>query len=445
MPAHSATATSPILTLQFGMSQPGSSRREFLRTVGVTSAALMAPLPLAAAGASERQARFGSTSTGGAHIAAPRGLALAPNDFLFESGLTYLQTGSLGPTPRPVLEKALGAWTTLESNPAAQGYGPLEHALEEVRAKAAGFLGCRTEEMILTNCTTEGMNWIAQGLGLAAGDRVLTTDQEHPGGRVCWDYAVRKFGIGLDVVPIAPGETDTQAIVLRFLRAITPKTKVLSFSHLLSSTGLRMPVAELSQLAREHGCLAVVDGAQAVGAIAVDLKALGCHAYATSGHKWLLAPKGTGLLYLSEELGARIDPIALQSGRAGYSASSGVSSIPSVVGLGAAIDYLTTIGMAKVEAHNLALRERLHGALAAIPQLSIVSGGAGPTASPLLSYRLPDAVKSGDLHARLRTRHHVEVKVVPGNWFNGQRISTHLFNTEQDIDALLRALTAELR
>lgn len=416
------------------MTHSGSTRRDFLRLMGATSAALMAPAPLAA------------HVTGDDRVnGTPRGLALAPDDFLLEPGLTYLQTGSLGPTPRPVMEKVIGAWTTLETNPAAQGYGPLEHALDEVRAKAATFLGCKTEEMILTNCTTEGMNWIVEGLGLAAGDHVLTTDQEHPGGRVCWDYAVRRFGVVLDVVPIPPGENDPQAIVLRFLRAITPRTKVLSFSHLLSSTGLRMPVAELSQLAREHGCLAVVDGAQAVGGIAVDLKALGCHAYATSGHKWLLAPKGTGLLYLSEELGSRVDPVALQSGRAGYSASSGVTSIPSVVGLGAAIDYVTRIGIAKVEAHNLALRERLHTALAAIPQLRIVSGAAGATASPLLSYRLPDQVKSGELHVRLRERHHVEVKVVPGNWFNGQRISTHLFNTEQDVEALVRALSTELR
>lgn len=418
------------------MNSNHASRREFLRTAGVTSAAaLLAPTSLPAA-----------MHAKGLHVppAVPRGLALAPDDFMFEPGLTYLQTGSLGPTPRPVMEKTIAAWTTLERNPAAQGYGPLEHALEEVRAKAATFLGCKTEELVLTNCTTEGMNWVAQGLGLSAGDHVLTTDQEHPGGRVCWDYLVRKHGIVLDIVTIPPGEHDAQAIVERFRAAVTPRTRVFSFSHLLSSTGLRMPVAPLSALARERGCIAVVDGAQAVGAIAVNVKSLGCHVYATSGHKWLLAPKGTGLLYLSEELGSAVDPIALQSGRAGYSASSGVASLPSVIGLGAAIDYLTTIGIAKIESHNLALRARLHAALASLPQVTVVSGGAGALASPLLSYRLPDRVPAGALHARLREKHHVEVKVVPGNWFNGQRISTHLFNTERDVDAFVRALAAEV-
>ncbi|MBK6844986.1 MAG: aminotransferase class V-fold PLP-dependent enzyme [Gemmatimonadetes bacterium] len=162
------------------MTRTTASRRDFLRTVGVSSAAAMlAPAPLAAEPTAPRIASSTRAPTGTTR--APRGLALAPDDFLFEPGLTYLQTGSLGPTPRPVMERTIGAWTTLESNPAAQGYGPLEHAIEAVRAKAAAFLGCKTDEMVLTNCTTEGMNWVAQGLGLAAGDHVLTTDQEHPG------------------------------------------------------------------------------------------------------------------------------------------------------------------------------------------------------------------------------------------------------------------------
>jgi selenocysteine lyase/cysteine desulfurase len=375
---------------------------------------------------------------------APRGLAAASGDFLFAPGLVYLQTGSLGPTPRPVMERTIAAWKELELDPVEYGYGPQEKAMDAVREKAAGFLGCKTDELVLTRCTTEGMNWVAQGLGLTSGDRVLTTDQEHPGGRVCWDYVARRYGVAIDIVVIPPGENDAQAIIDRFAKSITPRTRALSFSHLLTSTGLRMPVAELSALARARGCIAVVDGAQAVGGIAVDVKALGCHVYATSGHKWLLGPKGTGLLYLSEELGKTVDPIALQSGRAAYSASSGVSSIPSVLGLAAAIDYHLGIGTARIEAHNLDLRNRLHGALQSVPRLRVVSAPPGPLASPLLTYTLPVDRNADALHTRLREKHKVEVKVVPTNWFNGQRISTHLFNTERDLDTLVKALVVEL-
>ena len=402
------------------------SRREFLSTLGAaTLAGALPPVPPGV-------------------VLPPRGLAPDPADFLFSPGLHYLQTGSLGPTPRPVLEQAIAFWRELERNPTAVGYGAQEQAMDEVRHRAAGFLGCGTDELVLTRCTTDGMNQVAQGLRLSAGDRVLTTDQEHPGGRSCWDYLARTAGVGIDVVPIAPEAHDPEAIVAAFARAITPRTRVLSFSHLLSSTGLRMPVRALSLLARDRGCLAVVDGAQAAGGVAVDVKALGCHAYATSGHKWMLGPKGTGLLYLSAELGDRVDPIQLQAGRAAYSASSGVTSLPSVLGLGAAIDYVEAIGIGAIEAHNLRLRERVRAGLARLPRVMLVGAPDGPQATPLVSYRLPPAVEAHRLYQALLERHQVMVKVVPGNWFNGQRISTHLFNTEADVDALLEALAAEL-
>jgi selenocysteine lyase/cysteine desulfurase len=205
-----------------------------------------------------------------------------------------------------------------------------------------------------------------------------------------------------------------------------------------------MPVVELSALARAHGAIAVVDGAQAAGGIQVDVKALGCHVYATSGHKWLLGPKGTGLLYLSEELGAKVDPISLQAGRAAYSDSSGVCNMPGVIGLGAAIDYISAIGIARVEAHNVALRNQLYEALRSVPKLRVVSAQAGPLASPLLTYTLPDEVDSKAMLARLRDRHNVMVKMVPKQWLNGNRISTHLFNSESDLDKLVAALKREL-
>lgn len=417
------------------MSDTPHTRRAFLSSLSALSAAGL--VPRVAWAASDELAR----PSGGSQT--PRGLA-APDDFGFAPGLVYLQTGSLGPTPRPVMERTIAAWKELELNPSFRGYGEHEHAMDAVRAQAAAFIGCKTEELVLTNCTTEGMNWVAQGLSLAAGDRVLTSDQEHPGGRVCWDYVVRRFGVALDVVAIPPSENDAQAIVDRFRKQITPRTRVLSFSHLLSSTGLRMPVAELSALARLRGCIAVVDGAQALGGIAVDVKALGCHAYATSGHKWLLAPKGTGLLYLSEELGKAIDPISLQGGRAAYSESSGVTSIPSVLGMGAALEYLSAIGLRQVESHNLALRNRLFAALKGVPQVRVVSAAPGANASPLLTYELPEKFESRAFQQLMREKHTIELKVVPKNWLNGNRVSTHLFNTEHDVDTLVAALKAEL-
>ena len=397
------------------------SRRDFLGTVGGASiAGLAAPA-----------------------WTLPRTVEAATSDYLFAGGIVYLNTGALGATPRPVMEKTVQAWHELEGNPAGLGYGSLEAAAEAVRAKGAKLLGCSVDELMITNSTSDGMNTVAQGLTLSTGQRVLTTDQEHPGGRVCWDYCARKFGAVVDTIPIRPGDT-IRAIVDRFAAAITARTRVITVSHVLTSTGFRMPIAEISALARSRNCLVVVDGAQAAGAIRVDVKALGCHAYATSGHKWIQGPKGTGLLYLRADARGAIDPIALQGGREAYTASSGVRNLPGLIGLGAAIDYLDATGFSLVEAHGLALRSRLLEGLRQLPQVTVVSPPAGPSASAILTFALPGNVESNAFATTLRDKHRLIVKSVPKEWHNGLRISTHICNTEPDVDALLRALKAEL-
>ena len=418
------TPDEPLLT---------ASRRDFVLSVGAVAAGALSPQFI------PREAT--------ARLSAPlpaRGLALAPGDFLFEPGLTYLQTGSLGPTPRPVMERVWRYWNELEGNPTHYGYGKHEFAMEDVRAKAANFIGCAKDELILTGCTTDGMNMVAHGLALGQGDHVLTTDQEHPGGRSGWEWLARTRGVRLEDVPIAPDADDPRPIIEAFSRRIRPDTKVVVFSHLLTSTGYRMPVREIADLAHSRGALIVVDGAQAAGGIAVDVKALGCDAYVTSGHKWLCGPKGTGLLYLSAALGDRVLPVQLQAGRAAYSASNGVRSLPSVMGLADSLDYLLAIGTARIEAHDLRLAARVREGLLRIPKLRVVSPPPGPRASPLVTYELPPSVPAGELRARLYEKHRVYVKVVPANFLNGQRISTHLFNTDEDVDRLHAALRAEL-
>ncbi len=352
----------------------------------------------------------------------------------------------MGPSPRPVVDHAIAIWRELERDPTAFGYGRLEAQMEDVRAKSAAQLGGATNELVLTTSTTQGINWVAQGVTLSPGDRILTTDQEQPGGRVGWDFIAARYGATIDTIAIPPGENDAAAIVERFASRLDARTRVVSVSHVLSSTGLRMPVAELCALARRGGCISVVDGAQAVGGIAVDVAQLGCDAYAASGHKWLLGPKGTGLLYLSERLGDRVKLIALQDGRKAYTHSSGVCSIPSVHGLGAAIDYTTAIGIARIEAHALALHRYAAHALAGLPKLpssACSARRAGPLASPLLTYELPAGIDAWALSDRLHDVDRVEVKGVPKQWLNGHRVSTHLFNDERDIDRLVAALGRE--
>ncbi|HVR92015.1 MAG TPA: aminotransferase class V-fold PLP-dependent enzyme [Novosphingobium sp.] len=362
----------------------------------------------------------------------------------------HLNAASLGPTSRAMLAATIEAWRRLESSPVYMGYGKsgddkVVIQADAVRGKAAALLGCDAEEIMITHGTTDGMNTVAQGIVLSAGDRILTTDQEHEGGSLCWEYRARRDGVTIDRIAILPTEFDALRIVWRFEQAITPATRIISFSHVITTTGLRMPVAEIAALARRRGILCVVDGAQAAGNIPVDVKALGCDAYATSGHKWLMGPKGTGLLYVSREADAQIVPIQWGDARRYGAEAAGVGAMTLVVGFGAALDAIRGWGMAAIERRNLDLRTRMYEGLREIEGLRVVGPPPGPLASAIVACALPDALDSRMVQQALHDRHGILVKMAEKRWLNGLRFSPHVFNTIADVDYTLRALRTELR
>ena len=365
-------------------------------------------------------------------------------DLLFPPGIVHLQTGGVGAMPRPVFDATVAAMTMVESDPAGETYGPGIGRLDKVRGKAAGLLGCELDDIILTGSATAGMFLLAQGLSFSPGDRVLTTDHEHPAGRMGWDWAARRYGVEVDTLVISPGAADPAAIVDQFKSAIRPQTRVLSFSHILFTTGVRLPAAELCQLAREQGCIAVVDGAQSAGAIPVDVRAMGCHAFSASGHKWLMGPKGTGLLYLDPDMAEHLDALPIQAGRRANSDSTGISNIAGLHGLGSAIDYIQALGPTAIEAHNMTLRQELYDALAKFPEITIPAPREGPTTSANLSFTLPDGADYYAIRRNLLMRHKVYLRVVDLSGFIGLRASLHCYNRSEDIEALIAALKAEL-
>jgi len=369
---------------------------------------------------------------------------IPPEDLLLAPGLVHLQTGGVGAMPRAVLEAMQAAELEVEADPARATYGPGMSHLAKVRAKAAALINAEPEDIVLTTSATQGMFLIAQGLKFTHGDHVLTTDHEHPGGRLGWDWAARRYHIEVDAIPIAPDETDPRAIVERFADRILPRTRVISISHVLYTTGVKLPVAELCAMAREHGCKVVVDGAQGPGAMPVDVKALGCHAYASSGHKWLLGPKGTGFLYISPEMSGALDALPIADGRSPGSNSTGIVNIAGLRGLGAAIDYVQALGPDRIAAHNAALRGELHDELSRFNQVSIPAPADGPLTSANLAFCLADGADLAAIRRNLVMKHKIYIRTVELAGFTGLRASLHAYNGSEDIARLVEGLRAEL-
>jgi len=364
--------------------------------------------------------------------------------FLIPEGLAYMNNGSLGPCPRSVIAATLEALRQLERNPVDEYYGPLIQRAERVRAQAAEFLGCGPDEIAITDNTTQAMNTIAQGLDLQRGDRVLTTDHEHPGGSVCWEYYARRRGVQVDRIRLPVPPASEKEILGLLAAKLTPQTRVISVSHVTFTTGLRMPVRRIAALAGANGSLLVVDGAQAPGVLQVNVKELGCDAYATSAHKWMLSPKGTGLLYISSKARESIDPLLLQHGPGVYTASVGTRNLPAVIGLGAAMDFLNAIGRQKVEERALRLRQTMFDQLTAQGGVRPISPPQGEMASALTTFQLPPSADCQAFGRTLRDKHRIIVKAVPHWGLNGIRVSAHLYNSEDDVGRLIGALREEL-
>ncbi len=368
------------------------------------------------------------------------------DEYLFEEGLTYMNTGTLGPCRRETIEESMTRWKELESFPLKfyGGHGA-ESLAEKTRGIAAGFFGCDISEMMITNSTTNGMNAVAQGLRLKAGDHILITDQEHSGGLLCWNYLAKYYGAIIDKINIPPGENNADLILKRIKENLRKETKLVSVSHVFSSTGLRMPIAEISSMARDNGSLCIVDGAQSAGAIEVNVKKLGCHAYATSGHKWLMGPKGTGLLYISKEAQDLIRPMQFEESYNTYNDGNGVVNLACILGLGKAIGYLGSIGMSKVEKHNLSLRNRLYEKLKDLNNATILSPKDGPLSSPMLTLLLRDPFQKNPFVKMLLDKHRLSIRPTHKEFgFNGIRFSIHIFNTEKEIDFAAEVMHKEL-
>lgn len=357
---------------------------------------------------------------------------------------TFLNTGALGACSDYVLDRAARAWRRLEAAPVYEGYGPLAEEADRVRGRVARFLGCHEDEVALTTSTTDGMNLIAEGLDLQRGDRVLTTDQEHAGGSVCWQHYAERRGVVVDRLPLGAETTDRRRIVELFSEGLHRKTRVVSLSEVTYTTGLRLPVEEIAALATAAGALLVVDGAQSIGALDVDVTRLGCHAWAGSGHKWLTGPKGTGILYLRRDAQKLVRPLRLTEGYGVYTDSTGVPGLPGIIGLGAAVEFVERLGIDRIASHNLELRNSLYNRLGEetrLPRLGPLPTGP---ATGMLSFTLPDDVDAQELRIALHERHGVRVKRIPPEQFNGLRVAFHLYNSEEDGDRLMAALRHEL-
>jgi selenocysteine lyase/cysteine desulfurase len=278
--------------------------------------------------------------------------------FLIPADEVYLNNGTVGSCPMPVLRAVFDGYNDTEkmaqSDPEDYpiwGYG----AWNEFRDPLAEFVGCTRDELALVRNATEANSYIANGLDMKPGDEVLMTDQEHPGGEQPWNLRAKRYGIVVKKIKLPKPVPNAATVLSLFNDAITPRTRVLFFSHITTVTGVVLPAKELCALARSKGILSAVDGAHVVGMMRLNLREVGCDMYTSSPHKWLQAPKGSGFLYVRDEVIDRLWNTIVTAGwdepklRAERFQRIGSSNVPALWGMRAAVQLADQIGMERIE------------------------------------------------------------------------------------------------
>ena len=360
----------------------------------------------------------------------------------------YLNTGGLGASPYPVIDAVKGKMDELEKTCET---GHSEALLDEIRKDAGVLLGCDADELAFTRNTTEGINIVANGLPLGRGDEVILTTQEHVANAFTWLALAKRDGIVIR--QFEPSTHSDAENIDRLTRCITKRTRLISIPHALTTTGTVLPVAQIARIAAERKIWFFIDGAQTAGMLPFSLHEIGCDAYATSGHKWLLGPKETGLLYVRREMldtiGAKFvgaysgGDFDLGKGIVSFNPAArryeyGTVSVPLRVGLGAAVAFIRNIGIDRIWKRDRMLADALVAGLGTLPDIMLLSPARPEMRSAMVTIQ-HRTVSHEKLQAHLDT-YNLRTRSVTEGGLAALRISFHLYNTPGEVSRVLEAL-----
>ncbi|WP_238084469.1 MULTISPECIES: cysteine desulfurase SufS [Pseudescherichia] len=330
--------------------------------------------------------------------------------------------------------------------------------MENVRAQAAGFLNARSaEELVFVRGTTEAINLVANSWGssqIRSGDNIIITMMEHHANIVPWQMLCERTGAELRVIPLNPDGT-LQLDVWREL--LDDRTRLLAITQVSNVLGTENPIAEMTALAHQHGAKVLVDGAQAVIHHTVDVQALDCDFYAFSAHK-LYGPTGIGILYVKEDIlqamppweggGSMIATVSLTDGttyaRAPWRFEAGTPNTGGIIAFGAAIEYVSTLGLDNIQAYEQSLMTYALAEMATVPDITLYGPAQrqGVIAFNLGKHHAYDVGSFLDNYGvAVRTGHHCAMPLMA--FYNVPamcRASLAIYNTQEEVDRLVAGL-----
>ena len=365
--------------------------------------------------------------------------------FLMPRDLAFLNAANLCPTSLPAIETMEKNLRHYEVNPSPEVRAVLLRAREDSRQLLADAMRVTPEEIVLTRNTTEGNNFVSNGLALGPGDEIVVWADNHPSNLGAWTTKAKRFGFSVVIVPVLPTHPGTQGYVDLFAKAFTPRTKLVAISHVSSNSGDLLPAKEICAMARERGVLSLVDGAQAFGVMDLDLGSMQPDFYTGSMHKWPCGPKETGMFYLNKAVHEKIHPsvIGVYGGAVGISKTfeaEGQRDDASIAAVAEALRFQGSIGRAVIETRALSLANHL------ITELGTLNGvkmwtHTDPDRHAAIVIFQPGSLDPRKLVAALAEKE----KIVVTGRSNAQdrpgiRLAPHFYNTMADVDRTVGAI-----
>jgi selenocysteine lyase/cysteine desulfurase len=367
--------------------------------------------------------------------------------FTVDRNIINLNNGGVCPSPKIVQDAMRRQLEFSNMAPAYTMWTVLEPEIESVRTRLAASFGCEPEEMAITRNASEALETVQLGLDLRPGDEVLTTDQDYPRMITTWQQRERRDGIKLRMISFPTPPPSMDDLYERFERAVTPRTRVIHFCHITNLTGQIFPVKKICRMARSRGIEAIVDGAHAYAHFPFKHEDLDCDYYGTSLHKWLLAPHGTGFLYVRKEKIEKVWPMmaAAASMNANVRKFEEIGTHPAANhnAIAEALTFHESIGCERKAARLRYLRSLWTERLSRFPNVTVRTS-PDPAQSCGVVLVSVEGKKAPALADELWKQRILVVPIVHKD-FEGLRVTPNIYTTPREIEIFTSAMEKLIR
>jgi len=365
------------------------------------------------------------------------------SQFNLSTNLINLNNGGVSPQPKVVQDAHIHNYQLCNEGPSYYMWRVLDQGRESLRAKLAEVCGVSADELAINRNSTEGLNSIIFGLDLKAGDEVVLSTFDYPNMKNAWSQREKRDKVKLNWINIPQPLPSDAEIVALYEKAITSKTKIVHITHLINWTGNIVPVKVIADMAHKKGCEVIVDAAHSFAHIDFKVEDTGADYLATSLHKWLCAPFGSGLLYIKKDKIAKIWPL-LSSQEPNSSdirkfESLGTRSFASELAIGAAVDFHQLIGIQRKEARLRYLKEYWTNQVKDLPKVKFYSN-LDPLHSCAIANIGVEGWKAQQIESKLYEKHKIHTVSIVHENVNGIRVTPSIYTNLHDLDQLVKGI-----